>query len=187
MLSTQHKAIGLDTEALQLLYRVLGWLCLELACSREIRYICKVYAYCTTTELPLQLADSLEEWKTLDVTYSTTDLGNHKVELLLSATALHLALDLVCDVRDNLHCLAKILTTTLLLNNLAVDAACCEGVPTCSLDICETLVVTEVEIGLVTIDCYITLTVLLWVKSTRRNVDIWVEFLDCNLVSSRLQ
>ena len=187
MLGTQHKTVGLDTQALQLLYRVLCGLCFKLARSREIRNVCKVHAHRSVAKLPFELTDSFKKGQALDIPHCTANFGNHIIEFLLCAATFHLALYLVGDMRNNLNGLAKIVAATLLLNNLTVYSTSGKSVPTSGLDIGKTLIVTEVEVGLVTIDSYITLPVLLRVKRTRRNVYIGVEFLDCNLVASCLQ
>ena len=146
-----------------------------------------MHTHSTTAEFPLKLANSLEKRKTLDIAYSTTYFCNHKVEFFLCAATLHLAFYLICDVRDYLHCLAKILATALLFNYLAVYATGCKGVPTCGFYIGEALIVSQVEVGLVAVDGNIALAVLLRVERTGRDIDIRVEFLNCDFVSSCLE
>ena len=45
----------------------------------------------------------------------------------------------------------------------------------------------KVEVGLHAINSYIALAVLVWVQSSRVDIDVWIEFLNCDIIASRLQ
>jgi hypothetical protein len=68
-----------------------------------------------------ELSDRLEEWLRLDVADRAADLHDHHV--VLGCDPAHRALDLVGDVRNDLHGGAEILASTLLRDDVEIDAA----------------------------------------------------------------
>jgi hypothetical protein len=54
-------------------------------------------------QFPFQLADAFYEWQRLNVAYRPADLGNNEVELILCSQQLYIPLDLIGDMRYNLH------------------------------------------------------------------------------------
>ena len=115
------------------------------------------------------------------------NIGDHEVVVILLAEQLHVALDLVGDVRHHLDGLAQIVAATFLVDDRLVDATGSEGVGLCCLNTCESLVVTEVEVCFHTIHRDVALTVLVRVQGTRIDVDVWVKLLNCNVVAPGLQ
>ena len=138
-------------------------------------------------QFPFQLSDSFHVWGTLDVADGSANLGNHEVIVILLAEQLHVALDLVGDVRHHLDGFAEIVAATLLVNDCLVDTTCGERIRFRSLNAGESLVVSEVEVGLHTIYRYVALTMLVRVQCTRVDVDVWVKLLDSNVVASCLK
>src|SRR5207253_678128 len=93
-----------------------------------------------------ELADGFEERQRLDVADRAADLDDDDVDALAHfADAL---LDLVGDVRDDLHGLAEVVAAPLLGDDALIDAAGGEVVAPRGAHGGETLVVAEVEIGL---------------------------------------
>ena len=81
-------------------------------------------------------------------------------------------------MRDNLDGLSKICALALLADDGVVDFSCSDVVRLGGVDPEESLVVSQVKVGLGTVFSDITLAVLVWVERTRINIDIRVEFLD---------
>ena len=187
LLGAENQNIWLNTYALQFLHGVLGRLCLQLACCLEIRHIGEVYIDGVLAQLPFQLSDSFHVWGTLDVADGSAYLGNHEVIVILLAEQLHVALDLVGDVRHHLDGFAEIIAATFLVNDCLVDTTSGERIRFRSLNTGESLVVSEVEVGLHTIYRYVALTMLVRVQCTRVDVDVWVKLLDSNVVASCLK
>ncbi len=76
------------------------------------------------------------------------NLGNHEVIVILLAEQLHVALDLVGDARHHLDGFAEIIATTLLVDDCLVDTTSGERIRFRSLNAGESLVVSEVQVGL---------------------------------------
>ena len=185
LLGTEHEHIGLNTHTLHLLDRMLSRLGLKFVGSLEIRHIGEMHAHRLVAKFPAKLTDGLKEWSTLDVANRTANLGDDEVELIIIAP--HSMLDLVGDVRNHLNGLAKIVATTLTVDDGLVDPASSDRIVARCADASETLIVAKVEVGLHAIDSHIALTMLVWVERTRVDVDIWVELLYCDFVASCLK
>ena len=71
----------------------------------------------------------------------------------------------------------------LLVDHCLVDATSGERVGSCCLNTCESLVVTEVEVGLHSIYGHVAFSVLVGVERTGVDVDIGVKLLDGDVVS----
>ncbi len=90
-------------------------------------------------------------------------------------------------MRNNLHGLAEILTVSLLRDHIIIDAARSHIVGLTGAHIQETLIMSKVEISFSPIIGYVTFAMLVWVKRSRVDVDIRVEFLNGDRKSSGLQ
>ena len=90
-------------------------------------------------------------------------------------------------MRHHLDGLAEIVATALLVDDRLVDAACRHGVGFGGTDAGETLVMTEVEVGLHTVYSDIALAVLVGIEGSGVNVDVRVKLLDGNTEASGLQ
>src|SRR3954465_11080091 len=95
-----------------------------------------------------ELADRLEERQRLDVADRAADLGDHDVDVARLADQLDAVLDLVRDVRDDLHRAAEVVAPALLADDRVVDRARCDVGPARGVRVREALVVAEVEVGL---------------------------------------
>src|SRR5215210_6942177 len=73
------------------------------------------------TDLVAELADGFEERQRLDVANRAADL--HDYHIAIGREALHRSLDLVRDVRDNLHRRSEVLAAPLLGDDAQIDAA----------------------------------------------------------------
>src|SRR5258708_27796072 len=98
-------------------------------------------------DLVPDLPDRLEERQRFDVTHRAADLGDEDVGL----RAAHLddaRLELVCDVRDDLNGVAKVVAATLLGDHARVDLAGRHVGRTRQPDVQKPLIVPDIEVGL---------------------------------------
>ena len=138
-------------------------------------------------QLPLELSNGFHVRCALDIADSSANLGNHEVVAILLAEQLHVALNLVGNVRHHLNGLAQIVATALLVNHRLVYAACCQRVGFGGLDTGESLVVAEVEVGFHSVNRHIAFAMLVRVECSRVDVNVRVKFLDSDVVTSCLQ
>ncbi len=116
--------VGLDADAAQLLDRVLGRLGLQLAGRGETRQQRHVdVQHVAATDVLAHLADRLQERQGLDVADRAANLDDDHVGLAVAGDALDALLDLVGDVRDDLHCAAEVVAAPLLRDHGLVDPA----------------------------------------------------------------
>ena len=139
--------VGLDTPAPQLGDRVLGRLRLLLP-RHQIRHQGEVdVAHVVPADVTAELADRLNEGDDLDVADGPADLDDHDVDVLVGQ-APDPVLDLVGDVRDDLHGAAEEVAAALLRDDRAVDAAGRRVGALGQVLVDEALVVPEVQVGL---------------------------------------
>ena len=107
--------VRMDTDAAQLVDRVLGRLRLQLARGLDERHQRDVEVEdVLLSDLAPELADRLEERQRLDVADGAADLGDDDVGGLRDRAAPDARLDLVRDVRDHLHGGAEVVALALL-------------------------------------------------------------------------
>ncbi len=87
-------------------------------------------------------------------------------------------------MRDNLNRFPQIIATAFLVDNRLVDSSGGDVVGLCGLYACETFVVPEVKVSLMSVDCDVALAMLIRVEGARVDVDVWVKFLDSHSVAS---
>jgi hypothetical protein len=169
--------VGLDAPGPQLGDRVLGGLGLLLAGRTDERHQGDVeVADVVATDVEAELPDGLEEREDLDVADRAADLGDDDVDLVGGEPA-DAALDLVGDVRDDLHGLAEVVAAALGVEHGGVDrAGGGVGVAGEAL-VDEPLVVAEVEVGLAAVVGDEHLAVLEGVHGAGVDVDVRVELL----------
>ena len=123
LLAAAHDHVGLDAAAAQLGDRVLRRLGLLLARRADERHQRDVdVADVVAPGLLAELADGLEEREDLDVADGAADLGDDHVDVV-GGQAADPSLDLVGDVRDDLHGLAEVVAAALGGEHGLVDAA----------------------------------------------------------------
>ena len=112
-LGAADEEVGLDADLHQLAHRMLRRLRLHLAGGRDVRHQREVHEdRVRLPDLVAELADRLEERQRLDVADGAADLHDHDV--VAGRDALDRGLDLVGDVRDDLHRRAEVLAAPLL-------------------------------------------------------------------------
>ena len=186
-LAAAHDDVGLDAPAAQLGDRVLRGLGLLLARRADERHQRDVdVADVLPADLLAELPDGLQEGQDLDVADGAADLGDHDVDVVGGEPA-DAALDLVGDVRDDLHGAAEVVAAALGGQHRLVDrAGRGVGRPRQVL-VDEALVVAEVEVGLAAVVGDEHLAVLERVHRARVDVDVRVELLHRDPEAPRLQ
>ncbi len=180
--------VRLHAALLKHLHAVLGRLGLELLGGLEIRHEGEVYRNAVfLREFPLKLTHGLNERMRLHVSDRSADFGDDDIVVAGLREQHHPALDFVRDVRDNLHCLAQIRALAFLAYHGVVNLARGDIVRLGSIDSEKALVVPEVEVCLRAVLSDIALAVLVRVERARVDVDVGVEFLDCDLQTPRLK
>ena len=145
----QHQHIRLDSDAPELVHRVLGRLGLELTGHLEERHEGDVHErHPVAPHVVAQLADGLEEGQRLDVAHGATDLHDHDVGIRRRRPLRDARLDLVGDMRDHLHGRAQEVPAALAADDGVVHGAGGDvGGPGERL-VREALVVAQVQVGL---------------------------------------
>src|SRR5690606_27886268 len=177
--AAQHEGVGLDAHLAQGGHRVLGRLGLLLAGGTHERHERDVDEEdVAAAQLMAQLPRRFEEGLRLDVADRAADLGDDHVGAgFLGRLQAHAALDLVGDVRDDLHRVAEVFAPPLARDHLRVDLAGGDVGRLRQVDVEETLIVTDVEIGLGAVVGDEDLTVLERVHRAGVDVQIRVELL----------
>ena len=133
------------------------------------------------------LSYRLDEGLRFDIAYRTADFRDDDVGIGLLAYSVDELLDLVGDVRNDLHCGAEILSPSLAVQNVPVDAARCEVRILVKVFVDEPLVVTEIEVCLSAVFGDVDFAVLIRTHGSGVNIDIRVQLLRRDLESARLE
>ena len=172
-----HDRVGLDAPAAQLGDGVLRRLRLLLSRRADVRHEGDVHVEdVLPADLVAELPDRFEEREDLDVADGAADLGDHHVDVVVGERV-DARLDLVGDVRDDLHGLAEVLAPPFLGEHRLVDRTGRGVGPAGQRDVDEALVVPEVEVGLALVVGDEDLTVLERVHRPGVDVDVRVELL----------
>ena len=186
-LGAKDEDVGLDADLLKLLDRMLCRFGLQLLGCGDIGHVSQMDAEAVGAHLPAQLTHALEIGQRLDVADGAADFGDDEVEIAGVAEHLDVAFDFVSDMRHNLNGLAQIVAAAFFVDDTLIDTARGDVVGAGGLDVGEAFVVTQVEVGLVAVDGYVALAVLIGVKRTRIDVDIRVKLLNCHAIAAGFQ
>ena len=180
--------VRVDTDAAQLVDRVLSRLRLQLACSLDERHERHVDVHdVLRADLTPKLAYRLEERQRLDVADRAADLGDHDIGGPCLGAAPDSRLDLVRDVRDHLHGRTEEVALAFLAQDGVPDRA---GAVACIPEevlVDEPLVVADVEVGLGAVLGHEDLAVLERTHRPRIDVQVGVEFLELDAQASGFQ
>ena len=132
-----------------------------------------------------ELPDRLEERERLDVAHRAADLDEDDV--VVAGHAADAVLDLVRDVRDDLHGLPEVVAAPLLLDDGLVDLPGRDAVRLSRDGGGEALVVPEVEVGLGAVVGHVDLAVLERGHRAGIDVDVRVELLEGDLEAPGLE
>ena len=170
--------VGVDTDAAQLVDRVLRRLRLQLARGLDERDERDVQVEdVLVPDLAPELADRLEERERLDVADGAADLGDDDVRGRDLLRAPDPRLDLVRDMRDDLHGRAEELALALLAEDGVPDRAGRVARVPREVLVDEALVVADVEVGLGAVLGHEHLAVLERAHRARVDVQVRVELL----------
>ena len=188
LVAAQHDDVRGNAHALQLLDGVLRRLGLVLARGLEIRHERHVdIERILTPDLKPDLPDGLEKRLALDIADRAADLGDDDIRAGLFADLIDELLDLVGDVRDDLHGAAEILAAALLFEHTGIHLARGEIRELVEVLVNEAFVVAEIEIGLRAVLGDVDLAVLVRAHRAGIDVDVGVELLRRDLEPARLQ
>ena len=180
--------VGVDTDAAELVHRVLRRLRLQLAGRGNERDERDVQVdHVLGPDLAAELANRLEERQRLDVADRAADLGDDDVGGRHLLRPPDPRLDLVRDVRDHLHGRAQELALALAAENGVPDGA--RGVARVPREVLvdEPLVVADVEVGLGAVLGDEHLAVLERAHRARIDVQVRVELLRLDCESACLE
>ena len=133
-----------------------------------------------------QLADRLQKGLALDVAHRAADLGEHQVHVGRVERA-DGGLDLVGDVRNDLHGLPEVAALPLALDHAAVDAAGRVVAGAGAGLAGEALVVPEIQVGLGAVGGDVHLAVLIGRHGAWIHIQIGIELLQADAVAALLQ
>jgi hypothetical protein len=174
-----QQRVGLDADLAQLLHRVLRGLGLELAGRGDPGHVGQVHEGALLGPmLEAHLAHGFQEGQRLDVAHGAADFDDghvHRVRRADAGAALDEFLDLVGDVRDDLHGLAQVVAAALLFEHALVDLAGGEVVGLLHARFDEALVVAQVEVGFGAVVGHEHFAVLERRHGARIDVDVRVE------------
>ena len=180
--------VGMDTDAPQLVHRVLGRLRLQLAGRLDERDERDVDVDdVLLADLAPELANGLEERQRLDVAHRAADLGDDDVGRAGLGRAADARLDLVRDVRDDLHRRAKEVALALLAQDGVPDRAGAMTRVAEEVLVDEALVVADVEVGLGPVLGHVHLAVLERAHRPRVDVQVRIELLDLDAKAARFE
>ena len=183
-----NKDVGLDADAAKFFDAVLRRLRLQFARRRNVRHERHMdVEHIVATDLFLDLADRFEKRQALDIAYRAADFCDDDIGAVSGRNIIDALLDLIRDVRDDLHRLAQIIAAPFLRQHVVIDLARRDIGVFREVDIDETLIVSEIEIRLRTIVRDEHLAVLVWTHRAGVDVDIWIELLDRDLDAAILQ
>ena len=173
----KHQGIRGDAKLTKHHHGMLGGLGLELVCGGDVRHQGDMHEHAVLgTEITANLAGGLEERLGFDIADGTADFGDDHIDIIGSLGA-HAGLDLVGDVRDDLHALTEVFAGALLTQHLLIDLTSGDVGLLGEENVKETLVVADVEIGLGAIFGHVDFTVLERVHGARIDVDVRVKLL----------
>ena len=180
--------VGMDTDAAQLVDRVLRRLRLQLAGRLDERHERDVDVHHVLgADLAAELAQRLEERQGLDVADGAADLGDDDVGRRRLGCAADARLDLVRDVRDHLHRRAEEVALALLPQHGLPDGACAVRRVPREVLVDEALVVADVEVGLGAVLGDEDLAVLERAHRARVDVQVGIELLELHLQPARFE
>ena len=178
--------VGRDADAAQFLDRMLGRLGLQFAGRRDVGHQRQVHVDgVVARQVVAKLADRLQERHRLDVADGAADLAQDEVIVVIAVE--DEILDLVGDVRNDLHGGAEIVAASLPLDDVLVDAAGGDVVLLVGRAAGEALVMAKIEIGLGAVIGHEDFAMLVWRHRAGIDVEIGIKLLDARAIASRLQ
>ena len=128
-------------------------------------------------DLMSQLPDRFEERLALDIAGRAADLRDDHIRIAAFADAVNEMLDLVGDMRDDLHGASEVFAAALLVQHICIDLAGREIGKTVQILVDEALIMSEVEVGFRAVLGHIDLAVLIGAHRAGIDVDVGIELL----------
>ena len=188
LVAAQHDDIRRDAHALQFLDRVLGGLGFVLVAAAQEgdqRHMDEERVLLSL--LQADLPGGLQKGLALDIAGRAADLGDDHVGLRRLSDAIDEVLDLLRDVRDDLHRLAEVLAAPLLVEHVPVHLAGGEVGIAVEVLVDEALIVAEIQVSLTAVLGHIDLAVLVGTHGPGVDVDVGVELLRGDLEAAALE
>ena len=127
------------------------------------------------------LTDRLQERLALNIANRSADFRNHNISSRLFSDRIYKSLDLIGNVRNDLHGIAQILAAALFVQHVPVDLSCRQIGILIQIFIDKSFIVSQIQISFCTVFGYINFAVLIGAHCSRVYIDIWVKFLCRNL------
>jgi hypothetical protein len=173
----QH--IGLDADFAQLLGGVLGRLGLEFAGGGDPGDVAQVHeGGVVGAQAQAHLAHGFQEGQRFDVADGAADFDDGDIDRVrgfITGAAFDEFLDLIGDVRDDLHGLAEVVAAALFFEHAFVDLAGGEVVGLAHARFDETLIVAQVQVGFGAVVGHKNLAVLEGRHRARIHVEVGIE------------
>src|SRR4051812_9780562 len=146
-LGADDEQIGLNSDLHELAYGVLGWFGLQLTGGGDVRNEGEVNEdRVLATDVVAHLTDRLEERLRFDVTDGAADF--HDDDVVLRRDAADRRLDLVRDMRNDLHRRSQVFAAALLGDDVEIDPPGGDVIRLRERTVDKALVMAEIEIGL---------------------------------------
>ena len=186
-----QQRMRVDADLAQLLHRVLRGLGLEFAGRGDEGHQRQVHeGRAAAPQAQAHLARGLEEGQRLDVAHRAADLDDGDVGLAIPGrrrAARDEVLDLVGDVRDDLHGLAQVVAPPFLAQHRLVDLAGGEVVHLAHARGDEALVMAQVQVGLGAVFGDEDLAVLERAHRAGIDVDVGIELEEGDFEAARFE
>ena len=180
-LRAAHEHVRGDADAPQLVDRVLGGLCLQLARVADVGHERQVDEHAApASHVDGELTNRLEKRQRLDVADGAADLGDDEVNVRGLGDQRDALLDLIGDVRHDLDGAPEVVTPALAPDHRVVDPPGRDVRGAAGVGVGEALVVAEVEVGLGAVLGHEHLAVLVGRHRARVDVDVGVELLQAD-------
>ena len=188
LIAAKYKNVRGHSHSLKFLDGMLCGLGLMLIRSVEERHQCHMYEErIVFSDFKGYLSHRLYKGLGFDITHRSAYLRNDHIGICLPADTVDEVLDLIGYMRDYLHRGSQVLAPSLAVQNVPVYSSGCQVRELVKVLIDESLVMSQVQIGLSAVIRNIDLTVLIGTHGSGINVDIGIKFLRCDLQPSRLE
>ena len=185
-ISSAEQNVRLNTDRTEVANAVLRRLGLQFAGGADERDERQVNVErVLTSHVLAQLTNRFDERKAFDVADRSADLDQHDVDI--SRDRPDAVLDLVGDVRNDLHRPTEIVSAAFLLNDRQINLPGRPVVVAPGDGIREALVVTEIEIRFRAVVGHVHFAVLVRAHRARIDVDVRIEFLQRDPIAVSLE
>ena len=173
--------IRLNSDRAEFFDRVLSRFCFQFAGGGNVRQKRDVNVKrIVFADFFFDLPNRLEERQRLDIADRAADFRYDNVRLIELGNRIHALFDLVGDVRNDLHRRAEIIALAFFRQHRPIDFARRRVGILRKIDVDETFVMPEIEIGFRAVFGYENFTVLIRAHCSGIDVDVRIEFLNCH-------